>query len=129
MADPTPPGNRRRTILGRPDRDFRLAAFAEKWSNYVQLHGSFETLDAAKGGASYTDPIVTVTLRSDGSVESIVIVRSSEVPAIDAAARQVILSLAPFAGFGAELSMDYDSIEITRLWRFGSGLRLTKSGR
>ena len=55
--------------------------------------------------------------------------RASGIAAIDDAIRIIIASLAPYARMPAELALDYDVVEVTRLWTFGSGLRLTKTGR
>jgi hypothetical protein len=119
---------RKRTLIGRPDQDDRLAVFAESWSQRVQQNADFEFLDAAKSG-TYTNPIVTVTLRVDGSVDNVVFKRASGIAAIDDAIRIIIASLAPYARIPAELALDYDVVEVSRLWTFGSGLRLIKTGR
>jgi outer membrane biosynthesis protein TonB len=119
---------RKRTLIGRAEQDERLAVFAEGWSQRVQQNADFEFLEAAKSG-SYTNPVVAVTLRHDGSVENVVFKRSSGIAAIDDAIRIIIASLAPYARIPAELALDYDVVEVARLWTFGSGLRLTKTGR
>ena len=123
-----PENNRKRTLIGRPDRDDRIAAYGEIWSKWVQQNADFEVINSAKTGA-YTNPIVTVTLRVDGSLESIEFRRSSGVPEIDEAIRKVILSLAPFKPLPAELANDFDLVEVSRVWTFASGLRLLKGGR
>lgn len=119
---------RRRTLIGRPDQDDRLGVFAEAWSQRVQQNADFEFLAAAKSGA-YTNPIVSVTLRADGSLDGVVFKRSSGIAAIDDAIRIIIASLAPYSRIPSELALDYDVVEVSRLWSFGSGLRLTKTGR
>jgi outer membrane biosynthesis protein TonB len=68
-------------------------------------------------------------LNKDGTVESVVFKRSSGTPAIDDAIRIIIASLAPYKRIPPELALDYDVVEVTRLWTFGSGLRLNKVGR
>jgi len=129
VATPTPAEKpRRRTLIGRPDQDDRLAVFAETWSQRVQQNADFEFLDSAKSGP-YTNPIVTVTLRVDGTVDSVVFRRSSGIPAIDDAIRIIIASLEPYSRIPRELALDYDVVEVTRLWTFSSGLRLVKTGR
>lgn len=106
-----------------------MAIFAETWSQRVQLNADQEfLLETAKSGP-YTNPIVTVTLRVDGTVDSVVFKRSSGIPAIDDAIRIIIASLEPYGRIPAELALDYDVVEVTRLWTFSSGLRLIKTGR
>ena len=72
----------------------------------------------------HSDPMVTVAIRSDGSVESVIFVRSSGVPAIDEAIRQVIQSQANYPAFSAGLLRDYDVVEIRRTWQFDMAVRL-----
>ena len=127
---PIPPqeSNRRRTLIGRPDRDDRLATYAEVWSRWVQQTADYEALSAVKS-VPYTNPIVAVTLRADGTLEGIEFKRSSGVPEIDEAIRKLIISLAPFKRLPAEIANDYDLVEVSRMWTFSSGLRLLKVGR
>ena len=110
-------------MLGRADRDVRLVMFAEGWRQKVEQYAPFEMLQAVKT-ESYANPVVKVALRRDGSVESVVISRTSGVPAIDDVVRQIVLMLAPYDPLPRDLAMDYDVVEIVRVWTFGSGLRL-----
>jgi TonB family protein len=102
--------------------------FAEGWRQKVEQNAPFELLQAAKTG-TYVNPLVTVALRSDGSVESVVINRSSGVPAIDNAVRQIVLMLSPYEPIPRDLALDYDVVEIERVWTFDAGLRLVYGRR
>jgi hypothetical protein len=62
-------------------------------------------------------------------VDSVVFRRASGIQAIDDAIRIIIASLAPYAAIPPELALDYDVVEVTRLWTFSSGVRLIKTGR
>ena len=119
---------RRRTLLARPDRDLRLMMAAEGWRQKIEQNAPFDVLQAAKSGP-YENPVVTVALRPDGSVESVVINRSSGVAAVDNAVRRIVLLLSPFPPFPSDLAMDYDVIEIRRVWTFDNAVRLLYGGR
>ena len=119
---------RRRTLLARPDRDLRLMMAAEGWRQKIEQNAPFDVFQAAKSGP-YENPVVTVALRPDGSVESVVINRSSGVAAVDNAVRRIVLLLSPFPPFPSDLAMDYDVIEIRRVWTFDSAVRLIYGGR
>ena len=84
------------------------------------------TLDTVREAAKlpHTDPLVTVAIRSDGSVESVTIVQSSGVPALDEAVRRVVESQKPYQAFPPALARDYDVIEIRRTWYFDVAIRL-----
>jgi TonB family protein len=101
-----------------------MVAYAEAWARKIQLSmQSFEMVrELAK--QPYVDPVVTVALRSDGSVESVNFVRSSGVPAIDEAIRRIVQDLANYPPFPPVLAREYDVIEIRRSWHFDMAIRL-----
>jgi len=68
--------------------------------------------------------MVTVAIRSDGSVESVTFVRSSGVAAIDDAIRRIVLSQTPYLPFQPALARDFDVIEIRRTWHIDTAIRL-----
>ena len=72
----------------------------------------------------HVDPLVTVAIRSDGSVESVTFNRSSGVPQIDQAIRRAVQSHAPYQAFPPNLAREYDVIEIRRTWMFDMAIRL-----
>jgi TonB family protein len=68
--------------------------------------------------------MVTVALRSDGSVESVTFDLSSGAADVDEAIGRLVRSLEHYPAFPPELVRDYDVIEIRRTWRFDVGVRL-----
>ena len=68
--------------------------------------------------------MVTVAIRSDGSVESVTVVISSGVADIDEAVRRIVHSHANYPAFPSELARDYDVVEIRRTWHFDTAVRL-----
>ena len=84
------------------------------------------TLDMVRDAAKlpHADPVVTVAMRSDGSVESVTIVQSSGVPTLDEAIRRTVDSQKPYPAFPPALARDYDVIEIRRTWYFDVAIRL-----
>ncbi len=114
---------RRRTLFGRTDPNVDLVVYAEAWRRKIELNMTFDLVrDAAK--RPHADPVVTVALRSDGSVESVTFVRSSGVPQLDDAIRRIVHSQAPYPAFPPDLAREYDVIEIRRTWLFDMAIRL-----
>jgi TonB family protein len=72
----------------------------------------------------HTDPMVTVAIRSDGSVESVTFVRSSGEAAIDEAIRRIVHSQEHYQAFPPGLAREFDVIEIRRTWHFDMAIRL-----
>ena len=114
---------RRGRLFGRIDPNTELVLYAEAWARKIELNMTLERIrEAAK--RPHANPLVTVAVRSDGSVESVTFVLSSGVPDIDEAIRRIIESLLPFAPFSPALAREYDVIEIRRTWVVDSAVRL-----
>jgi outer membrane biosynthesis protein TonB len=114
---------RRGRLFGRTDANAELLLYAEAWSRKIQLNMTFDMVrEAAK--QRHSPPLVTVALRSDGSVESVTFVLSSGVPAIDDAIRRIVQSQAPYPAFSQGLAREFDVIEIRRTWNFDTAIRL-----
>jgi outer membrane biosynthesis protein TonB len=120
---PSSSGARRGRLFGRTDPNAELILYAEAWARKIQLNMTFDMVrDAAK--RPHTQPLVTVAIRSDGSVESLTFVLSSGVAEIDEAIRRIVQSQAPYRAFPPELARDFDVIEIRRTWHFDMAIRL-----
>ena len=121
--DPSASPLRRGRLFGRIDANAELVLYAEAWSRKLNLNQTYDLVrEAAK--QPHTPPIVTVAVRSDGSVESVTFVRSSGVPAIDEAVRRIVQSQAPYPKFSPALAGEFDVIEIRRTWQFDTAVRL-----
>lgn len=114
---------RRGRLFGRTDANAEMVLYAEAWARKIQLN---PTMDAIRDllRQPHTDPLVTVAIRADGTVESISFTRSSGVPAIDDAVRRIIEGQANYPAFPPALAREYDVIEIRRTWHFDSAIRL-----
>jgi TonB family protein len=120
---PSSSGARRYWLFGRTDPNPELIRYAEVWSRKIELNMTFDMVrEAAK--QPHADPVVTVAIRSDGSVESVTFVRSSGVPALDEAIRNIIDSQKPYPAFPPGLAREWDVILIRRTWYFDMAIRL-----
>ena len=120
---PSSSSARRYRLFGRTDPNAELIRYAEAWSRKIHLNMTFDMVrEAAK--QPHTDPMVTVAIRSDGSVESVTFVRSSGVAAIDDAIRRIVHSQTPYQVFPPGLAGEFDVIEIRRTWYFDVAIRL-----
>lgn len=114
---------RRGRLFGRADANAEMVLYAEAWARKIQLNQTFDLVREAVQ-QPHDDPLVTVAIRADGTVESVSFVRSSGVPALDEAVRRVIESQANYPAFSPALAREYDVIEIRRTWRFDTAIRL-----
>ena len=114
---------RRGRLFGHTDPNAELILYAEAWARKIQLNLTFEMArEAAK--QPHANPVVTVAIRSDGSVESVTFVLSSGVPDLDEAVRRIVQSQAPYKAFPPGLAREFDVVEIRRTWYFDSAVRL-----
>ena len=120
---------RRRFLLGRNDRDVVLMMYAEGWRQRVEMNTSIDVLQKAARDQSHVDPVVTVSLRSDGSVEAVTVNRSSGIAEVDETVRRIVEKLAPFSEFPPDMAREYDVVDIKRVWTFDTALRLFSAGR
>jgi len=120
---PTVSGLRRGWLMGRADPNADLVTYAQAMGSKIELNMTFDTVrEAVK--QPHRQPVVTVAVRRDGSVERVTFVTSSGVPAIDEAIRQIIASQAPYGPFPPGLARQYDVVEIRRTWIFDVAVRL-----
>ena len=114
---------RRVRLWGRSDPNVELVQYAEAWARKIQFNTAVDTVrELAK--RPHTQPLVTVAVRSDGSVESVTFVVTSGVAEVDETIRRIIESHAPYPVFQPALARQFDVIEIRRTWSFDSAIRL-----
>jgi TonB family protein len=114
---------RRGRLWGRSDANAELVQYAEAFARRIQLNPTIDKLREAMK-QRHTQPLVTVAIRSDGTVEAITFVVASGVPELDEAIRDVVQTLAPYPPFPPALAREYDVIEIRRTWQFDTAIRL-----
>lgn len=114
---------RRYRLFGRTDPNEDIIRYAEAWERKIELNMTFDMIREALK-QPHTDPMVTVAIRSDGSVEKVTFVQSSGVPALDEAIRRIIDILKPYQAFPPSLAREYDVLEIRRTWQFDMAIRL-----
>lgn len=114
--------------LGTRAVEYRFAQYMEDWRVKVERVGTLNYPEAAKGKL-YGSLVLSVRIKSDGSVERVDIDRSSGHRVLDDAARRIVRMAEPFAAFPADIRRDFDILEITRTWSFTTGNQLETKSR
>ncbi len=130
-ATPDPPATlplslstaRRVRLWGRAHPDVELVQYAEAWALKIQHNTPVETVRQI-ANRPHAPALVTVAIRSDGSVESVSFELSSGAAEIDDAIRRIVESHRPYPEFPPALARRFDVIEIRRTWRFDTAVRL-----
>jgi len=115
----------KRRFVGARAEEYRFARYVEDWRMKVERIGNLNYPEAARAKKLYGSMLLTVGVRADGSLESIMIDRPSGVKILDLAARRIVEMAAPFAPFPADIRRDTDILYITRTWTFAPGDSLT----
>ena len=110
----------RKQFIGARASEYRFAQYEEDWRMKVERFGTLNYPPEARG-RHYGNLRLTVTLRPDGSVESVELDLSSGLKVLDQAAFRIVRMAAPYAAFPADIRKDTDLLVITRTWFFGQG--------
>ncbi|MGH8620893.1 MAG: energy transducer TonB, partial [Burkholderiales bacterium] len=108
----------RRRFIGARTQEFRFARYIEDWRAKVERVGELNYPQAARDLRIYGSLVVTVSIKSDGSLDGVEINRPSGQRVLDAAALRIVQLAAPFAPFPADIARDTDILSITRTWIF-----------
>jgi len=108
----------RRRFIGARAQEFRFARYIEDWRAKVERVGELNYPQAARDQKLYGTLVVTVSIKSDGSLDRVEINRPSGQRILDAAALRIVQLAAPFAPFPADIARDTDILSITRTWIF-----------
>jgi protein TonB len=111
----------RRQFVGARTQEYRYARYVEDWRAKIERVGNLNYPDEARRQRVYGSLLLTVSIRRDGTVESIEINRSSGFRVLDQAAVRIVELAAPFAPFPPDIARDTDVLAITRTWSFSSG--------
>ncbi|MCC6196017.1 MAG: TonB family protein [Burkholderiales bacterium] len=108
----------KRRFIGARAEEYRFARYVEDWRLKIERIGNLNYPEAARQQKLYGNLILTVSIKSDGSVESVEINRTSGNRILDAAAIRIVEMSGPFAPFPPDIKRDTDILAITRTWKF-----------
>ncbi len=111
----------KRRFVGARAEEYRFARYVEDWRLKVERVGNMNYPEAARSRKLYGSLLLTVSIRADGSVETVEVSRSSGHRILDAAAVRIVEMSAPYAAFPPDVRRDTDILHITRTWTFTKG--------
>ena len=118
----------RKKFIGTRTEEYRFAQYIEDWRLKVERVGNLNYPEAAKGKL-FGVLTLSVTIKSDGTVDKVEIERSSGHRILDDAARRIVSMAGPYAAFSADIRRDTDLLVITRKWSFTNNNQLDTSSR
>jgi len=112
-----------RKFIGSSAQEYRFAQYVEDWRLKVERVGNLNYPEDARGRV-YGSLVLIVSIKSDGSLGSVEVRRSSGHQILDRAAERIVKMAAPYASFPANIRRDTDILVITRTWTFAPGDKL-----
>ncbi len=108
----------KRRFVGARAEEYRFARYVEDWRLKIERIGNLNYPEAARQRQLYGTLLLTVSIKSDGSVEKVELNRTSGSRILDAAAIKIVEMSGPFAPFPSDIRRDTDYLHITRTWSF-----------
>jgi protein TonB len=107
-----------RRFIGASAPELRFERYIEEWRAKVERTAEVDYRQSPPDRRSYGSLVMTVSIRSDGSLEAVEITHSSGQLNLDAEALRIMRLAAPFAPFPADIAQDTDVLSITRTLTF-----------
>jgi periplasmic protein TonB len=118
-----------RTLIATPStQQSILAEYLDGWRRRVERIGTANYPAQFRGGG-HGRPTLEVVIGGDGTLESIVVRRTSGDTALDQAALKILRLAAPFEPLPANVRKDYDVLRFAYEWDFFESSRRGTSGR
>lgn len=108
----------KRRFLGARAKAADDALYLEAWRQKIERIGNMNYPTAARNQKIYGKLQLTVSIRSDGTVEKIKVDKSSGSKVLDDAAINIVKLAAPYAKFSKAMKKTTDILGITRTWNF-----------
>ena len=113
---------KRKWITSRT-KQHKYASYMEAWRQKVERIGNLNYPDEARRRKLSGTLLLDVALNTDGTVNEIILRRSSGKRVLDDAAMRIVKLAAPFARFPKSISEEIDILHIERTWQFLSSNR------
>lgn len=108
----------KRKFIGARAEKYSYALYVESWRQKVEKVGNLNYPEAAKNLKMYGQLRMTVSIKADGSIEKLVINKSSGHKVLDEAAKHIVELAAPYSRFPDEMHKEVDILDMTRTWTF-----------
>jgi TonB family C-terminal domain len=105
-------------------REYKYASYMHAWVYKVERVGNLNYPDEARRRNVSGQLLLDVALKSDGTIDSISLLKSSGHKILDEAAVRIVQLASPFATFPAGIRAETDVLHIIRTWKFLTTHRL-----
>ncbi len=114
----------RRKDISASTKEYKYSNYLDAWKKKVERIGNINYPDEARRMKLFGNLILRVSLRANGTIYEIRVLRTSGHKVLDDAAIRIVRLAAPYAPFPDEIRKETDILDITRTWQFLSSNRL-----
>ena len=108
----------KRTFISASTKEYRYAAYMEAWRAKVERVGNLNYPEEARRRKLSGSLLLEVALNADGTINEIMIRRSSGEKILDDAAIRIVELAAPYAPFPQNIKQETGVLHIIRTWQF-----------
>ena len=108
----------RRKFISASTREYRYAAYMEAWRAKVERMGNLNYPEEARRRKLSGSLLLEVALNANGTINEIMIRRSSGEKILDDAAIRIVELAAPYAPFPQNIKQETGVLHIIRTWQF-----------
>jgi len=94
------------------------ALYLDAWRRKIERIGNLNYPDKAKRDNIFGSLTLKVAINKNGTVNEIIILRSSGHKVLDDSAIRIVRLAAPFSALTKEMTRDTDILEVVRVWQF-----------
>ena len=102
-------------------RESAIAAYLDGWKRRIERVGTLNFPNEARRSGMSGNPVLEVAIRADGSLEGVVVRRTSGHRELDEAAVGIVRLAAPFDPFSSALREQYPVLRFAYEWQFING--------
>lgn len=117
-----------RRVVDTAEHDVPLRLYVESFRQKIERNAALIQTHLS-GDPTRSSPLVSVAVRSDGSIDDVTILRSSGRRDTDEAVRRIVRLNARYAAFPPNVAARFDVIEIRRIWLLSETLKLLEEIR
>ncbi|MGB2833870.1 MAG: TonB family protein [Methylotenera sp.] len=108
----------KRKELGARAQEYRFTMYEEVCRQKIEKFGNLNYPEAMRDKNAFGKVLFSIDIKADGSIEKIVIKRSSGNKIFDEAAKNILQLAAPYPEFPPDIRKEFDVIGITRTMTF-----------
>lgn len=108
----------KRKFISASTQEYKYASYMEAWRAKVERVGNLNYPEKARKRKLTGSLVLAVALNPDGSINDIIVRRSSGHKVLDDSAIRIVRLAAPFSPFPDAIIKETDILHITRTWQF-----------